>query len=60
MKKKNLDMIVANNVTLPGAGFNTDTNIVKILYKDGRIEDLPKMSKEEISKNILDKIREFC
>nr|WP_092068049.1 bifunctional phosphopantothenoylcysteine decarboxylase/phosphopantothenate--cysteine ligase CoaBC [Dendrosporobacter quercicolus]NSL46912.1 bifunctional phosphopantothenoylcysteine decarboxylase/phosphopantothenate--cysteine ligase CoaBC [Dendrosporobacter quercicolus DSM 1736]SDL69150.1 phosphopantothenoylcysteine decarboxylase / phosphopantothenate--cysteine ligase [Dendrosporobacter quercicolus] len=58
--RKNLDMIVANNVTLPGAGFNTDTNIVKLLYKDGNIEDLPKMSKDEVARIILDKIHQYC
>jgi len=56
MNKKNLDMIVANDVTLPGAGFNSDTNIVKLLFRDGRIEELPKMSKEQLACIILDKI----
>ena len=37
VKKKNLDMIVANDVSLKGAGFNTDTNIVKFLYPDGTV-----------------------
>lgn len=58
MKKKNLDMIIANNVMLPGAGFNTDTNIVKIINKAGTVEDLPQMSKNEVSRIILDKILE--
>lgn len=53
---KNLDMIVANDVTLPGAGFNTDTNIAKLLFKDGAIEELPQMSKEKMANIILDKI----
>ena len=39
MVKKNLDMIVANDITVPGAGFNVDTNIVKLLYRDGRMEE---------------------
>jgi phosphopantothenoylcysteine decarboxylase/phosphopantothenate--cysteine ligase len=54
--KKNLDMIVANDVTLPGAGFNANTNIVKIIYRDGALEELPKMSKESLAQIILDKI----
>ncbi|MBP1763805.1 MAG: coaBC [Firmicutes bacterium] len=54
--RKNLDMIVANDVTLPGAGFNTDTNIVKILFPDGSCDELPQMSKEEVAGVILDKI----
>lgn len=56
LEKKNLDMIIANDVTLPGAGFNTDTNIVKILYRDGHIEELPQMSKRELAGVILEKI----
>ena len=51
--KKNADMIVANNVTVSGAGFGTDTNIVTIFNKDGRTIELPKMSKADIAKSIL-------
>lgn len=60
ISKKNLDMIVANNVALSGAGFNADTNIVKLLYKDGNMEELPKMSKDEVARIILDKIHRYC
>lgn len=56
LQAKNLDMIVANDVTLPGAGFNADTNIVKLLYRNGKVEELPKESKERLSEKILDKI----
>jgi len=56
MTKKNLDMIVANDVTLPGAGFNADTNVVKLFYRDGQPEELPLMAKEELAGIILDKI----
>jgi len=55
--RKNLDMIVANDITVPGAGFNVDTNIVKLLYRDGHMEELPMMSKEQLAGIILDKIR---
>lgn len=51
--KKNADMIVANNVTVAGAGFGTDTNIVAIYDKDGSAIELPKMSKADIAKSIL-------
>lgn len=57
LARKNLDMIVANDITMPGAGFNIDTNIVKLLYRDGHMEELPKMSKEQLAGIILDKIR---
>lgn len=56
MKRKNLDMIVANDITMVNAGFNADTNIVKLLYKNGRIESIPQMSKESLADVILDKI----
>ena len=46
MVRKNLDMIVANDVTMPGAGFNADTNIVKILLPGGVCEELPQMTKK--------------
>lgn len=57
ISKKNLDLIVANDVTLPGAGFNTDTNIVKIIYPDGQITELDKMSKTEIANRLLNIIQ---
>ena len=56
LKKKNLDMIVANDVTLEGAGFDVCTNIVRFLTPDGQIEELPKMSKEEVAERLLDRI----
>jgi len=59
LNKKNLDMIVANDVTLPGAGFNIDTNIVKIIYKNGNIEELPQLSKQHIAEILLNKIGEM-
>lgn len=60
LARKNLDMIVANDITMPGAGFNIDTNIVKLLHRDGLIEELPKMSKEQLAGIILDKIKKYC
>ena len=56
LTRKNLDMIVANDVTLPGAGFNGDTNIAKLIFRDGHIEELNKMSKDELAGIILDRI----
>jgi phosphopantothenoylcysteine decarboxylase / phosphopantothenate---cysteine ligase len=56
LQRKNLDMLVANDITLSGAGFDADTNIVKILAKDGSIEELPQMSKAELGRVILDRI----
>lgn len=51
--KKNLDLIVANDVSLPGAGFNHDTNIVKIIFANGKILELAKMTKELIAEKLL-------
>lgn len=59
LTNKNLDFIVVNNVTLKGAGFGSDTNIVKIIYKDGKIEELPIMLKRELAKVILDRVLPF-
>ncbi|SHH09790.1 bifunctional phosphopantothenoylcysteine decarboxylase/phosphopantothenate--cysteine ligase CoaBC [Tepidibacter thalassicus] len=57
IKNKNLDFIVANDLTQEGAGFGVDTNIVKIIDKNGNIEQYPKMSKSDIANIILDKIK---
>jgi phosphopantothenoylcysteine decarboxylase/phosphopantothenate--cysteine ligase len=56
MVEKNLDFIVVNDVTKPGAGFGLDTNQVKILYPSGEVKDIPIMSKEEVSQIILDDV----
>ena len=53
LAKKNLDVIVANNVKTKGAGFGVDTNVVTIISKDHQIE-LPVMSKEEVANQLLD------
>lgn len=54
LDRKNLDMIVANDVTKPGAGFDVDTNIASILTEDG-IEELPLMKKTELAQVIFDR-----
>lgn len=55
LEKKNVDMIVANNLRVEGAGFGTDTNVVTIITKDNLCE-LPKLSKDEVADIILDRI----
>ncbi len=59
VRKKNLDMIVANDVSRRDAGFAADTNQVKIIYADGRMEDSPLLSKDEIANLILDRAVEI-
>lgn len=56
LEGKNLDLIVANDVCAPGAGFSVDTNIVRLLYRDGRDEELPCLQKEEVAGIILDRV----
>jgi len=53
---KNADMIVANDVTAVGAGFDHDTNIVTLFARDGRDLPLPRMSKTEVAQRILDEV----
>lgn len=55
LEKKNIDMIVANNLKVKGAGFGTDTNIVTIITKDG-MEELEIMSKAEVAHQLLNRI----
>jgi phosphopantothenoylcysteine decarboxylase / phosphopantothenate---cysteine ligase len=59
MTAKNLDLIVANDVTMEGAGFAADTNIVSIIDKQGRVVTLPKMSKDEVAQAIMDCVVEL-
>lgn len=55
LEKKNLDLIVANDVTVPGAGFDVDTNLVTLISRDG-LETLPMMQKSQVAHALLDKI----
>ncbi len=59
LKKKNLDLIVFNDVTQKGAGFDTNTNIVSIISRSGRINNLPLMRKEEVAESVLDWIAQY-
>jgi phosphopantothenoylcysteine decarboxylase/phosphopantothenate--cysteine ligase len=56
LSAKNADMIVANDVTREGAGFDHDTNIVTLFARDGRDLPLPRMSKAEVAQRILDEV----
>ncbi len=58
LKKKNLDFIVANDVTKPGCGFAYDTNQVKILMVNGKVEEIPRMTKYEVAEKIMDLIED--
>ena len=56
LKSKGLDLIVANDVTEPGSGFDTDTNRVTLLFADGRSEAFPLLCKREVAARLLDAI----
>lgn len=56
MEKKNLDLIVANDITALGAGFNSNTNVVTIIHKNGEEKTLDMMTKDEVASEILDAI----
>lgn len=58
LREKNLDMIVANDVSLSDAGFNVDTNRALLLFRDGRLVECPLMPKEDLAALILDHILE--
>ena len=55
LEKKNLDMVVANNLKVAGAGFGVDTNVVTFITPDG-VRELPLMSKDDVADAILDEI----
>ena len=59
LARKGADMIVANDVTQEGAGFDTDTNIVTMFLRDGRELPLPKLTKFEVANRILDRVLEI-
>jgi phosphopantothenoylcysteine decarboxylase/phosphopantothenate--cysteine ligase len=53
LKAKNLDMIVANDISAPDSGFGADTNRVTLLFSDAEKQPLPLMSKEEVAETII-------
>ncbi|WP_421384516.1 bifunctional phosphopantothenoylcysteine decarboxylase/phosphopantothenate--cysteine ligase CoaBC [Bacillus salacetis] len=59
LRKKNADMIIANNITMEGAGFAGDTNIVTLFKKDNTKKELPLLSKAETAKEILHEIQQM-
>ncbi|MEX0786080.1 MAG: bifunctional phosphopantothenoylcysteine decarboxylase/phosphopantothenate--cysteine ligase CoaBC [Dehalococcoidia bacterium] len=56
LEQKNLDLIAANDLTAPGAGFATETNQVSILDRAGNVEEVPLMSKYDVAHRILDRV----
>jgi phosphopantothenoylcysteine decarboxylase/phosphopantothenate--cysteine ligase len=59
LKKKGLDLIVANDITAEEGCFGADTNEVAIIDRDGKVEQLPRLSKREVADKILDKVADI-
>jgi len=59
LKSKNADLVVANDVTQEGAGFNVDTNIVTLISKDGQMQKYDLLPKNKVANIILDKVLEI-
>jgi phosphopantothenoylcysteine decarboxylase/phosphopantothenate--cysteine ligase len=56
LQRKNVDLMVANDVTQPGAGFDVETNVVQVLDATGGVETLPLLSKRDVADRILDRV----
>ncbi len=59
MNRKNADMLVLNDVSLPGAGFDCDTNLVRFLYRSGEDEQMDLMSKDAVADEVLNRIKKL-
>ena len=59
VRAKQLDLLVANDVSQKDAGFDVDTNIVTLLFPDGRKIELEKMSKLDVANRVLDEVVEI-
>ena len=59
VRRKNLDLMVANDITEPESGFGTDTNRVTLISRDFQVKELPLLTKYEVSNKILDHVREL-
>ncbi|HEY2989296.1 MAG TPA: bifunctional phosphopantothenoylcysteine decarboxylase/phosphopantothenate--cysteine ligase CoaBC, partial [Candidatus Binatia bacterium] len=57
LREKNLDLIIANDVTAEGGGFEKDTNVATVLDRNGKVQPLPLMTKEELADRIFDFVR---
>jgi len=60
LKEKNMDLIVANDLSRPGSGFQYDTNSVRVIDRSGDIRKLPLMNKIRVADRVLDRIRLLC
>jgi phosphopantothenoylcysteine decarboxylase/phosphopantothenate--cysteine ligase len=56
LRRKHVDILVANDVAEPGSGFGTETNRVTILDRDGTVDELPLLTKREVADHLLDRV----
>lgn len=56
LEEKRLDLMVANDITEPGSGFDVDTNKVTLIDREGKIEELPLLTKREVAEKVLDRV----
>ncbi len=59
LKSKNADLFIANDVSISGSGFESDTNIIHFVYRDGSTEMMPQAAKSEIARKVFDKIQDL-
>ncbi len=59
LQQKNLDLMVANDITAAGSGFDVDTNKVTLIDRQGKAEELPLLSKREVAERVLDRVAGF-
>jgi len=59
LKQKGLDLIVANDITASDSGFGADSNRVKIIDREGKVDSLPLMPKREVAERVLDRVAEL-
>ncbi len=57
---KNMDLIVANDLSRPGSGFQYDTNSVRVIDRSGDVKKLPLMSKINVADRVLDRVKNLC
>jgi len=59
LKSKNLDLIVANDITAPASGFGAETNLVTVIGREGGVEEWPLLSKDELAALIIERVRKI-
>jgi len=56
LREKNLDLIVANDITVPGSGFGVETNVAALIDRSGKVDQLPLLAKRQVAERIIDRV----